>query len=42
MQMRCVKETGQILRRKFEFDYFPKTTQPFLMRLDEIIFRLKL
>jgi len=30
-------KTGQIFRRKFEFDYFRKTTQPFLMCFKEII-----
>jgi len=34
--------TGQIFRRKFEFNYFRKTTQPFLLCFEEIIFRLKL
>jgi len=36
-----VNETGHIFRRKFEFDYFRKTTQQFLMCFKEIIFRLK-
>ena len=35
-------ETRQIFRRKFKFDYFHKTTQPFLMRFEEIISKLKL
>jgi len=34
---RDVNETGQIFRRKFEFDYFRKTTQPFLICFKEII-----
>jgi len=37
-----VNEIGQIFRRKFEFDYFRKTTQPFLLCFKETIFRLKL
>jgi len=28
---RDVNKTGQIFRQKIEFDYFLKTTQPFLM-----------
>jgi len=37
-----VYETGQIFSRKFEFYYFRKTTQPFLMCFKEIILRLQL
>jgi len=33
-------ETGQIFSRIFEFDYFRKTMQLFLMCFKEIIFRL--
>jgi len=32
-----VNETGQIFRRKVEFEYFRKTTQPFIMCFKEII-----
>ena len=39
---RDVNETGQIFRRKFEFDYFRKTTQPSSMFFKEIIVRLRL
>jgi len=35
-------ETGQIFRRKLEFDYLLKTMHPFLMCFKETIFRLKL
>jgi len=36
-----VNETGHIFSRKFEFDYFRKTTQPILICFEEILFRLK-
>jgi len=32
-----VNETGQIFRRKFDFNICRKTTQPFLMCFTEII-----